>query len=55
MPLAKQSREDFLDYACHIKTLELNQEDSEACLRFLKDPTKPQTPYLSALYGVFSD
>ncbi len=53
--LARQSEEEFFDYACRIKLLELNKEESEASVRFIKDPAEPLTPYLETLHGLLKE
>lgn len=53
--LAKQPEENFFDYVCRIKLLELDQKETESCRRFLEDRNAPLTPYLVTLHDLFQE
>lgn len=55
IPLEKETEENFFDYLCRIKCVELNQEETTACHRYIQDPTEPLIPYLETLQHLFKE
>lgn len=51
----RSADENFFDYVCRIKQLELSGEEVFNCRVYLKDPSTPLTPYLQTLDGIFRE